>query len=420
MYLQNNHLYDSVGRRLSTNPFRQNSYLSVVQPAAGGNRSVSPVALTNSAFDDWVNRNRGLMTDLSDEEDVIFQRPSFPSLTRTGSDTNVNYNRKMSSNNPFASAMAGEYKHHRDPPPPPPQATRIRSPSKRSESLKKMAPPPPSYEEAAGPKAESKVYPKEKESLKLSSRSSRPHRSHSDSAKHKERKSRHKSSKESKKKAVAPHQPKHLDVIDKLDVSAFFGGRFHHDGPFDACAPHRNKNVKAAPVMAFPADGPNNSMKASAVPKDNMDMAFGNFEDHNMIVGRTAREHSSSIGSSQPRALGQSTELPRLTPSVVAFDANEKAAPIHGYATAGLGSTTFLNGAPAPKSEEFLSPPKPIKTLGRKKSLVQRLRKNSGSESTSRRSSDDSVEEYRRPSYNEDEGPSSLLQRVKSLKVGRK
>lgn len=327
----------------------------------------------------------------------------------------------MSSNNPFASAMTGEYKHPRDPPPPPlAQATRIRSPSKETTPHAKMAPPPPSYEEAAGPKASSsKSYPKEKEQLKLSSRSSRPHRSHSDSAKHKERKSRHK--KESKKKSVAPHQPKNLDVIDKLDVSAFFGGRFHHDGPFDACAPHRNKNVKAAPVMAFPADGPNNSMKANLGPSDNINLAFGNFEDHNMIVGRSAREHSNSTGSSQPRALGTQVDVPRLNPSIVAFDANEKEAPIHGLSTAGLGSTTFLNGAPAPKADDHLSPPSVNKGgLGRKKSLVLRLRKNSGSDSISRRNSNDNSGEYRRASFGDEEGGSSLLQRVKSLKVGRK
>ncbi|GEQ71818.1 hypothetical protein JCM33374_g5504 [Metschnikowia sp. JCM 33374] len=322
----------------------------------------------------------------------------------------------MSSNNPFASAMNGEYKHHRDPPPPPPaHGTRIKSPAQELTSPTKKAPPPPSYEEVAGPSGKNKAYPKEKEQQKSSSRSSRPHRSHSDSEKHKERKSRHKSSKD-KKKAIAPHQPKNLDVIDKLDVSAFFGGRFHHDGPFDACAPHRNKNVKVAPVMAFPADGPNNSMKASTVPNDNIDYGYGNFEDHNMIVGRTARETPGSVTSTPVKP---QFDLPRLNPSVVAFDAHEKAAPIHGYSTAGLGSTTFLNGAPAPKSDEYLAPPSLNRGLGRKKSLVQRLRKNSGSESTSRSSNDNSGE-YHRPSFGEEEGSPSLLSRVKSLKVGRK
>ncbi|OBA19726.1 Pal1-domain-containing protein [Metschnikowia bicuspidata var. bicuspidata NRRL YB-4993] len=412
MYHQNNLLYDSVGRRLSTNPFRQ----------IGAQGAVLSTPLSNSAFDEWVQKNRGLMSDQSDEEEQqAFQRPSFPSQTRTGSDTNVNYSRTMSSNNPFASAMNGEYKHHRDPPPPPPaQATRLKSPSKDIKSPQKMVPPPPSYEEAAGPKAQSKTYPKEKESLKLSLRSSRPHRSHSDSAKHKERKSRHKS-KESKKKAVAPHQPKNLDVIDKLDVSAFFGGRFHHDGPFDACAPHRNKNVKAAPVMAFPADGPNNSMKANAGPKDNIELAFGNIEDHNMIIGRSARLHSATKGSPQAKPFGTQGDIPRLNPSVVAFDAHEKAAPIHGFSTAGLGSTTFLNGAPAPKLDDSSSSPSANKGgLGRKKSLAQRLRKNSGSDVTARRGSNDSSTEYRSSSFEEEEGSSSLLLRVRSLKVGRK
>ena len=91
MYQQSNQLYDSVGRRLSHNPFRQSSLLSVALPPQGV-RTTSSVTLSNTAFDDWVTRNRGLMSDLSDDEEV-FKRPSFPTQSRTGSDTNVNYSR---------------------------------------------------------------------------------------------------------------------------------------------------------------------------------------------------------------------------------------------------------------------------------------------------------------------------------------
>ncbi|EPX71749.1 membrane associated protein Pal1 [Schizosaccharomyces octosporus yFS286] len=52
-----------------------------------------------------------------------------------------------------------------------------------------------------------------------------------------------------------------LDQIDRLDVTGIYGsGSFHHDGPFDACRPHRNRNAKKAPVAAFPKDSIANSI----------------------------------------------------------------------------------------------------------------------------------------------------------------
>ncbi|TFK56989.1 hypothetical protein OE88DRAFT_1722041 [Heliocybe sulcata] len=49
----------------------------------------------------------------------------------------------------------------------------------------------------------------------------------------------------------------HADVIDRLDFSGV-GQMFHHDGPFDACAPSRNRHRTKAPMLAWsqtpPAD----------------------------------------------------------------------------------------------------------------------------------------------------------------------
>lgn len=42
----------------------------------------------------------------------------------------------------------------------------------------------------------------------------------------------------------------HADVIDRLDFTGV-GPMFHHDGPFDACAPSRNKHTAKAPMMAW-------------------------------------------------------------------------------------------------------------------------------------------------------------------------
>ncbi|GMF61427.1 unnamed protein product [[Candida] boidinii] len=81
-----------------------------------------------------------------------------------------------------------------------------------------------------------------------------------------------------------------------------------------------------------------------------------------------------------------------LAESVVQFDSNTKAAPVHGDTTLGLGSSTFLDGAPAygdtttSKKNE----------LSRKKSLSDRLRITS------------------------DDASNGLIRRVKSLRVSRK
>ncbi|KAI0375097.1 hypothetical protein BV20DRAFT_934049 [Pilatotrama ljubarskyi] len=59
-----------------------------------------------------------------------------------------------------------------------------------------------------------------------------------------------------KAKASGRPRPKkgssHADVIDRLDFSGV-GPMFHHDGPFDACAPSRNRHRAKAPMLAWSA-----------------------------------------------------------------------------------------------------------------------------------------------------------------------
>ncbi|KAK6455116.1 Pal1 cell morphology protein-domain-containing protein [Scheffersomyces xylosifermentans] len=412
----------------------------------------------------------------------------------------------MASNNPFAAALnePDSYVHRRDPPPPPRQqlhsldgsgSPKIHSvnlhtksstpparPPKASSAL-----PPPSYEEVAGPDGVRREYPREKVSSSSNGTSQtsasrhghphgssgRPHRSHSDSGRpsrssrekssgrsgssgsgtrHHHASSHHHKSSSSRNKSPSKKKPeaikaKNLDTIDKLDVTAFFGSGFHHDGPFDACTPHRNKNAKSAPVAAFPVDGPNNSiagLKGNVDKNEQMNLAFGTYEDgpQNEIVGRkqSVRRNGpvkDDFPTIKTRSTNDAAFTPKQNPSVINFDSNLKAEPIHGSTTAGLGSTTFVDGAPAPKiaeQNEYLSPSNGG-GLNRKKSLVQRLRKNSNSENSSRRNSHEttlSAETGRRGSLNNfdsnDEskpqsgvggGTSSLIKRVKSLKVRR-
>ncbi|KAG8888597.1 hypothetical protein FRB98_007361 [Tulasnella sp. 332] len=67
----------------------------------------------------------------------------------------------------------------------------------------------------------------------------------------------------------------HADAIDTLDNTGLGVGMFHHDGPFDACAPSRNKSNKThrAPMFAF---GPDQSSSGTT--------AGGGANSHNVPV----------------------------------------------------------------------------------------------------------------------------------------
>ncbi|THH20235.1 hypothetical protein EW146_g1079 [Bondarzewia mesenterica] len=54
----------------------------------------------------------------------------------------------------------------------------------------------------------------------------------------------------------------HADVIDRLDFSGV-GPMFHHDGPFDACAPSRNRTRTKAPMYAWTGINPEDEQLAA-------------------------------------------------------------------------------------------------------------------------------------------------------------
>ena len=165
-----------------------------------------------------------------------------------------------------------------------------------------------------------------------------------------------------------------LDVIDKLDVTGIYGsGLFHHDGPFDACNPHRNKSSRRlAPVQAFPVDSANNSMSG-----------FGPLN--------SKADHSHIFGNGNGEAYNDYTSNARRpsTTRVISFDPKSAIETLHGDESLGLGTSTFLDGAPASKlaikkteAETFDDRPR-LSSEGafgngggiqRKKSLVQKFR----------------------------------------------
>ena len=185
-----------------------------------------------------------------------------------------------------------------------------------------------------------------------------------------------------RRKKFVQERSKNLDTIDKLDVTGFFGGgKFHHDGPFDACTPQRNKDTKAAPVAAFPVDGPNNSIKGMAPEnsKDQQyDMVFGIDNARGDIQAPTKPRSNSDI----KRGYTNGTVVKRANTSdlesLVSPDKNvlaqvdaSQTEKLYGDTTLGLGASTFMDGAPAYGAKQTNSKDG---GLGRKKTFLGRMK----------------------------------------------
>ncbi|KAL5336132.1 Pal1 cell morphology protein-domain-containing protein [Aspergillus crustosus] len=174
-----------------------------------------------------------------------------------------------------------------------------------------------------------------------------------------EREGRHRDGKSRSRKTNAQ-----LDIIDKLDVTSIYGtGMFHHDGPFDACNPSRNrKGHRAAPLQAFPKDSSNMALGGAGPNNSNIDLDrfHGRMEEGYNDFGSTAMPDN------------------RNKTEGVAFDPTSRIEPVHGAVTMGLGTSTFLDGAPASRTAvreaETEQTTPSAGGLGRKKSLAQRIR----------------------------------------------
>ena len=170
---------------------------------------------------------------------------------------------------------------------------------------------------------------------------------------------------------------------------------FHHDGPFDACRPHRNKQPHKAPVAAFPKDSLTNTLSGGLgeVPGLDRDKYFGlspqeAFQDYGVVAAPTpSRQRRTSDPEQQQqrppvRSLKENNETQKVRPTVgfrsASFDPRLKTEPVHGVETVGLGTSTFLEGAPAPKSAvKAINDDDEEDGAGglmRKKSLVQKIK----------------------------------------------
>ncbi|KAF2456003.1 Pal1 cell morphology protein-domain-containing protein [Lineolata rhizophorae] len=158
------------------------------------------------------------------------------------------------------------------------------------------------------------------------------------------------------------------DVIDKLDVTGIYGtGVFHHDGPFDACNPHRNRRRdNRAPMQAFSEGSANNALGGSGPLNKNIDL--------NQFHGRGAEGFTDY-------ATSRADDLKVRPSRDDGTHWNPKGREyVHGEESVGLGTSTFLEGTAASRTaiqrRESESEGYPPQTGGiqRKKSLAQRFR----------------------------------------------
>ncbi|KAJ4133171.1 hypothetical protein NW754_015982 [Fusarium falciforme] len=166
-----------------------------------------------------------------------------------------------------------------------------------------------------------------------------------------------------------PSRPsRRMDIIDQLDATSIYGtGLFHHDGPFDALNPHRNRqNARRAPMQAFPEGSLNNSL-GGAGPLNAQ-------ADHSTFMGNATDEAFRDFAAgSKGMRYGSSSR--KETPI---FDATGREE-IHGDESHGLGTSTFLEGTPATRTAIQRHQAEQAQEsfeggLQRKKSLAQRIR----------------------------------------------
>lgn len=153
---------------------------------------------------------------------------------------------------------------------------------------------------------------------------------------------------------------------------------FHHDGPFDAVNPHRNRpGSRRAPMQAFPKDSLNNLIGGSGplnARPDHATFLGQNNEDAFLDYSNHAATNARSASSSRVDAA-----MPRRKGDMPVFDPTARGSILHGDESLGLGTSTFLEGTPAAraaieKHREQRAADIMDGGLQRKKSLAQRIR----------------------------------------------
>ncbi|KAL8825185.1 MAG: hypothetical protein Q9170_007896 [Blastenia crenularia] len=174
-----------------------------------------------------------------------------------------------------------------------------------------------------------------------------------------------------------------LDIIDSLDVTSIYGtGLFHHDGPFDACNPHRNrKGSKVAPMQAFAKDSINNTLGGSGPVNKDLDLNQFHGRGAEGFTDFSASRINTAAAEPEPYAGANALnrKAPGVRPGVDRFNPTDRVEPIHGDESLGLGTSTFLEGAPAARAaiQRRQSESEGVSGgggLGRTRSLAQKIR----------------------------------------------
>ncbi|PQE24447.1 Pal1 cell morphology protein [Rutstroemia sp. NJR-2017a BBW] len=156
-----------------------------------------------------------------------------------------------------------------------------------------------------------------------------------------------------------------LDIIDQLDATSIFGtGAFHHDGPFDACNPSRNrKGSRRAPMQAFDKDSTNMTLGGGG--------PLNAKPDHALFMGNGDIDAFTEFSRD---GIERRPGLPSRTESNIE-SAYTRVEPVHGEESIGLGTSTFLEGAPASRTAIQQNQSSAMEGgLSRKKSLAQKIR----------------------------------------------
>ncbi|CAG8958035.1 hypothetical protein HYFRA_00000379 [Hymenoscyphus fraxineus] len=361
--------FDPPPRPVSRNPFLEPSATNVIPPAVGSVERMAPPsepasrqALTGNAAELFDN----LTLDDKSSASRTPARGTRPPHTRSNTEGRpegrppppYSSSRGRGENMPPRHRMTRSQE----------EALRARKPgaprpSRPSEELDIFADPQPSTSKSGARRvrrnSDSSVMSKNGRALDSEDEKRRAERRRRE----RERRHREKDGKESSSKGKKPDRK--LDVIDKLDVTSIYGtGLFHHDGPFDACNPHRNrKGSSRAPMQAFPKDSLNNVLGGGG--------PLNKRPDHATFLGNNDEEAFKDYSTGGP-------EMIKPNKDVNVHSATTRIEPIHGEETLGLGTSTFLEGAPASRTamqrRESETAAAPEGGLGRKKSLAQRIK----------------------------------------------
>lgn len=137
------------------------------------------------------------------------------------------------------------------------------------------------------------------------------------------------------------HETSDSPISLSMCVSNVHLAEFHHDGPYDACNPYRNrKGVRAPPIQAFADE----STAMSPAPLKRGDDTKEKF-DYNLYHGHIEKSLDFANESLTPAG----TYKPKKD-DLTGFDPASRVEPVHGEESMGLGTSTFLEGAPASRA----------------------------------------------------------------------